>query len=376
LNDVSNTQTLSDGLMRDIFEHMVHLLEQGESFVLATIFSRTGSAPRTAGARMLIHADGSIVGTIGGGLLEARVQQTAPQVFQDRRAQVQAFNLTSKDASQMDMICGGQVEVLVDFIDAADDTLRLVYPALLTAMKARQRAWLLTTIPSDDGQAARCMVKEDGTVVGEPGIAEMVGIGAGSPIGLFGGSTPETEELPDIASSRYPVLIDHGGQRLLVEPIHNTGTVYIFGAGHISQRLAPLTGMVGFSTVVLDDRPEFANRERFDTADQVIVIDSFEGVLDRLPIDRDSYLVVVTRGHMHDKTVLAQALRTRAGYIGMIGSHGKRDATYRALSQEGFGAEDFARVHSPIGLAIGAESPEEIAVCIAAELIKVRAEAR
>jgi xanthine dehydrogenase accessory factor len=361
--------------MKDIFEHIVHLLEQRESFVLATIFSRTGSAPRTAGARMVVHTDGSIVGTIGGGLLEARVQQTAPQVFQDRRAQVQAFDLTSKDASQVDMICGGRVEVLVDFIDAADDTLRLVYPALLAAMKARQRAWLLTTIPSGDGKATRCMVKEDGTMVGESGVAEMVGVGAGSPIGLFGDRTPGTE-LPDIASSRYPVLIDHAGQRLLVEPIHNTGTVYIFGAGHISQRLAPLAGMVGFSTVVLDDRAEFANRARFDTADQVIVMDSFEGALDRLPIDCDSYLVIVTRGHVHDKTVLAQALRTRAGYIGMIGSHEKRDATYRALSQEGFGTEDFARVHSPIGLPIGAESPEEIAVCIAAELIKVRAEMR
>jgi xanthine dehydrogenase accessory factor len=212
----------------------------------------------------------------------------------------------------------------------------------------------------------RCVVKEDGTTIGDPGIANMVGVEA-----------PEARELPDIASNRHPVLIDCEGERLLVEPVHNAGTVYIFGAGHISQRLAPLTGMVGFQTVVLDDRPEFANRKRFDTADRVIVIDSFEGVLGGLPIDHDSYLVIVTRGHVYDKAVLAQALRTEAGYIGMVGSHKKRDATYSALiKEEGFRVDDFTRVHSPIGLAIGAESPEEIAVCIVAELIRVRTEAR
>jgi xanthine dehydrogenase accessory factor len=361
--------------MRDVFQSMVQLLAQGESFVLATIFGRTGSAPRTTGARMLVRADGSIVGTIGGGLLEARVQQTAPEVLRDKKTLVREYLLTGKDASQMDMICGGQVEVLIDFIDAADETCLKVYSALLAAMEARQRAWLLTTIPGDDGKVKRCLVRDDGAAVGELDIAAMVGVGSGSPIGLFGEGEESSNELTDIASSRYPVLVDRGWQRLLVEPIYNSGTAYIFGAGHISQKLAPLTGMVGFTTVVLDDRPEFASRERFDTADRLTLVGSFEQALEGLPIDRDSYLVIVTRGHVHDKTVLAQALRTNAGYIGMIGSRRKRDVTYRTLArEEGFTELDFARVHSPIGLAIGAESPEEIAVCIVAELIKARAE--
>lgn len=365
--------------MDDVLKRIVQLLDQGESFVLATLFGRTGSAPRSAGARMLIRADGAIMGTIGGGLLEARVQQAAASLFRDKTPVVLEFQLTGRDASQTDMLCGGNVEVLIDWIDPGDDTCRQVYSALLAAKAARRRAWLLTTIPEEAGRTRRCLVQEGGPLVGETEIAALVGIGSGSPIGLFGTQPSCGGEQSDIASSRQPVLIQCQEQRLLVEPILGAGTVYILGAGHISQQLAPLVKTVGFTTVVLDDRPDFANRERFATADQVIVVDSFEHVLEGRalegpPIDSDSYLVIVTRGHLHDKTVLAQALRTPAGYIGMIGSRRKRELVYRALvEQEGFTEQDLARVHSPIGLAIGAESPEEIAVSIVAELIQVRA---
>jgi xanthine dehydrogenase accessory factor len=124
---------------------------------------------------------------------------------------------------------------------------------------------------------------------------------------------------------------------------------------------------------VIDDRPEFASQERFPAADRIQVAASFEGVVQTLPIDEDSYLVIVTRGHSHDKCVLSQALRTKAAYIGMIGSTRKVTETFKALSQEGFSADELARVHAPIGISIGAETPEEIAISIAAELIQVRA---
>jgi xanthine dehydrogenase accessory factor len=123
----------------------------------------------------------------------------------------------------------------------------------------------------------------------------------------------------------------------------------------------------------LDDRQEFASRDRFKTADEIIVLNDFSGAMDELEINDDSYVVIVTRGHAHDKTLLAQALRTNAGYIGMIGSRSKRDAVYDALCKEGFSRDEFKRVYSPIGLDIGAETPAEIAVSILAELIKARA---
>jgi len=175
------------------------------------------------------------------------------------------------------------------------------------------------------------------------------------------------------ASSTQPVVIEFQGERFFVEPLCSEGSAYIFGAGHIGQKLAQLTKFVGFHTVVLDDREEFANRELLGSADRIVVLRSFDEAMKDLNIDEESYLVIVTRGHVHDKTVLGQALRTRARYIGMIGSRTKRDATYEVLTKEGFAAGDFARVHAPIGLNIGAETPEEIAISIVAELIQARA---
>ncbi|WP_066633470.1 XdhC family aldehyde oxidoreductase maturation factor [Desulfolucanica intricata] len=345
--------------MVKIFYDMLRLLEQGESFVLATILTQLGSAPRTAGTKMIVRKDGTIAGTIGGGLVEARVMETAREIFALQKAVVKEYNLTAAAAGQMDMICGGHIEVLIDYIDAADVTNLHIYRALTEAVTARQKAVLLTTLPGGAGDKDKvklCLISNDGKSIGE-----------------F--SYPQTwlEELLRRADSRYPQVVAIDDKRFLVEQVSSCGTVYIFGAGHVSQKLALLTKMVDFTTVVLDDRKEFANKERFPTADRLIVLPSFAEDLTALGVNRDSYVVIVTRGHAHDKTVLASALRTQASYIGMIGSKKKRDTIYRALQNEGYTGEELKRVHSPIGLAIEAETPEEIAVSIVAELIKERA---
>ena len=149
-------------------------------------------------------------------------------------------------------------------------------------------------------------------------------------------------------------------------------TVVLFGAGHVSQQVAPLCEKVGFRVMVLDDRVEYANPVRFTGETEIRVLDSFDDWAG-LPIDAGCYIVILTRGHIHDKTVLGLALRTSAGYIGMIGSRRKRDKIYQALQEEGFTQQDINRVYSPIGLDIGAETPEELAVSIVGELIQVRA---
>jgi len=149
--------------------------------------------------------------------------------------------------------------------------------------------------------------------------------------------------------------------------------VYLFGAGHVSRPVAELAAMVDFRTIVLDDREEFANNERFPKADQIVVLPSYDDVFAGLEIGGDSYLVIVTRGHLHDKTVLEQSLRTDAGYVGMIGSRRKQRLVYDELLGKGFCEDDLNRVHNPIGLDIAAETPEEIAVSIVAELIAARA---
>ena len=174
------------------------------------------------------------------------------------------------------------------------------------------------------------------------------------------------------SKERLPEVLEIETRRFFVEAALPSETVYLFGAGHVSQQVALVAALVNFKTVVLDDRAEFANQERFPKADEVIVAPSFNQAFTGLEIDYDSYLVIVTRGHVNDKVVLAQALRSKAGYIGMIGSRRKRDMVYQELLKEGFTQEDINRVHSPIGLNIGGETPEEIAVSIVAELIQVR----
>lgn len=340
-----------------IYNSIAQLLRAGEDLVVAVIVSSLGSAPRAMGARMAVHRDGSIEGTIGGGILEAKVQNLAKEVFSRRSFLVRQFVLTDEDAGRLGMICGGQVEVLLHFVDASQPSNPVLYEKATAAIESKKQFWLITGIPSgedDAEQAEQHLAGDDGTHIGplQSGLVDILTAEAGAGM---------------------PKLIRHGRKRFLVESLSRAAVVYIFGAGHISHKLAPLTGLVGFRTVVLDDRQEFANRQRFDTADEIIVPDSFERVFEGLDIDENSFLVLVTRGHAHDKTVLGQALRTRAGYIGMIGSRRKRDAVYDALCGEGIPRVEFDRVCSPIGVDIGAETPEEIAVSIVAELIRARA---
>lgn len=338
----------------NLFQSIVDLLKNQENFALATILARSGSAPRAVGTRMVVRSDRSILGTVGGGILEAQVQKLAAQVLLDRNTLLREFDLTAEDASNMGMICGGDLQVMIQFVDADDPSNLQLYESVVNALKTRRRSWLITGIPTNGSEASprQSLATKDGFVVGWTGA-------------------------PDIASLTpaplQPQRIRHNGSEYLLEPLCGGGTVYIFGAGHISQKLAPLAQLVGFHTVVLDDRPEFANRRHFEATDEIIVIHSFENALEGLDLDDASYLVLVTRGHAHDKTVLRQALGSKAGYIGMIGSRRKRDGIYRDLASEGFDASHFSRVHSPIGLDIGGETPEEIAVSIVAELIQVRA---
>lgn len=180
--------------------------------------------------------------------------------------------------------------------------------------------------------------------------------------------------MEDANESREPLLLEKEEFGIVMEPVYTSGTVFIFGAGHVSKALSLFTRQVDFYTVVIDDRTEFANRERFDTADEVLVIDRYETAFKDLMIDENSYIIIVTRGHRHDKTVLAQALGTNAGYVGMIGSRTKRDTIYKQLISEGVSRKQIDGVYSPIGMAISAHTPEEIAVSIVGELIKVRAE--
>ena len=166
-------------------------------------------------------------------------------------------------------------------------------------------------------------------------------------------------------------MICGGVMDIYIEPITPSSRVFIFGGGHISLSLSKMSTMVGFQTVVIDDRPQFANKERFPEAEEVIA-EEFPLVLPKLKVNQGSYLVIVTRGHAYDQEVLEWALGQEVKYIGMIGSRKKIQTVYDALKQKGIPPDQLQRVYAPIGLNIGALTPEEIAVSIVAQMIQVR----
>ncbi|HZE21459.1 MAG TPA: XdhC family protein, partial [Desulfobaccales bacterium] len=284
-----------------IFQYIADRLSAGENLALATIVSRSGSAPRAAGSKMVVRQDGASLGTIGGGILEAQVQSLAQKAFAPGQAMLKQFRLTNQDAGRMGQTCGGVVQILVQFLDAARPGALELYRQVAAALDVRQPVWLITALPSGldvPEPSSQSLLTGEGAIMGDLNHQAVSALTAG-------------------VSAGQPEVLSYSAKPYLVEALFAAATVYIFGAGHVSQHLAPLAARVGFHTVVLDDRPEFANRERFPDADEIIVLDSFQRALERLDINADSYLVLVTRGHAHDQTVLRQVLATPAGYIGM-----------------------------------------------------------
>jgi xanthine dehydrogenase accessory factor len=353
--------------MKEIYQKIVELLYSNTLSVLATIIKQAGPSPRGIGTKCLIMQDGSFTGTIGGGVIEAKTIKEAKKVLDTGIPLRLTFTLKGSDVEDTDMLCGGDVEVFLEPVSPKYSSHLSILEKVMKIIN-RGGAGLLATVINENwwqqGVPPKIFLEKQGKQTGS--------LSRGSKI-----EDALMEKMDGILNARLPSIFslrdDSGNQvEIFVEPIITNPFLYVFGAGHVSSQIVPLASRVGFQVIVIDDRPEFADITNFPEAKEVHQF-PFEGVMDRLPVDESSYLVIVTRGHVHDKDVLAQALKTGARYIGMIGSTRKRDIIYEKLLEEGFTKEELTRVHSPIGLEIGAETPEEIAVSIVAELIMIRA---
>lgn len=351
--------------MKDIWLKIQELLDKGETLVMATIIRRSGSAPRGVGSKCLIMEEGPFVGSIGGGILESRVIEEAKSLFKTRLPKKLEFSLKDTDVADVGMVCGGNVEVFLEPL-APGPNLTPVVKAIRGIYDQRGAGILATAISTGAWKQGRTPM-----VLFERG---------GRRIGSLTGDREwedllhsEVEEVFNAAEPRVVSIRETNGclMEIFLEPVASDPVLYVFGCGHLSKEIVHLANHVGFQVVVSDDRSDFADPERFPNAREVYCF-PFEEAVQRLPVDGSSYLVIVTRGHMHDKVVLGSALRTEAAYIGMIGSRRKRDTIYASLKDEGFTGEDLSRVHCPIGLQINARTPEEIAVSIVAELIMVK----
>ncbi len=252
----------------DIYEEIVALRKSGRKAALATITNVRGSIPSFQTAKMLVRDDGSILGTIGGGCVEADVWQAAREVIEQEKPRSLTFNLNNNPSYDSGLVCGGTLEVFI-------------------------------------------------------------------------------------------------------EPVLPTAELFIFGAGHVAVSLNRVASLAGFNVHVVDDRTAYANKERFPEA-QELVADDFDAILEKLEIPEEAYVVIVTRGHRDDMRVLRWAVDQSTKYLGMIGSKRKVLAIYKELEKEGVAPSKFEHVHAPIGLSIGAVTPEEIAVAIVAEIIAIR----
>jgi xanthine dehydrogenase accessory factor len=252
----------------DIYEQIVQLRREGRRGAVATIVNVRGSIPSFKTAKMLVRDDGSIVGTIGGGCVEADVWQAAREVMESEKPRTLSFDLNQDPKYDTGLVCGGTLEVFI-------------------------------------------------------------------------------------------------------EPVLPPALLYIFGAGHVAVNVCQAAAQAGFDVIVSDDRTSYATEARFPAAREIHALD-FGEVLEKLDPNESSYIVIVTRGHRDDMRILRWAVSTRACYVGMIGSRRKVIEISKALHDEGVPAHLFDRVHAPIGLDIGAITPEEIAIAITAELIAVR----
>ncbi len=333
-------------------------LEAGRPVVLVSIMSLEGSTPRHSGTKMAVGLDGKSYGTIGGSLIEAAAIRQSRKVLSVKKSRIMAFELDGNGVTAPGMICGGKAEILLDYLSATAVN-RDFSRRWREAMQKGKDFYLLTHLKGEGDAievSGHALLTSDGSIIGDVSL-----------------TAADVEKLkPELHCISSTAVLPLGDERVMVDRIRRLKTLYCFGAGHVAVPTAHLAALVGFRVVVIDDRPEYAAAERFPEAYRTVVVKDFTKAVDGLDIDADSYIVIVTRGHQYDRSVLEQALKTGAGYIGMISSRRKRDAIYEYLADKGVTRDRLDRVHSPIGIDIGGETPEDIAVSIVAELIQVR----
>lgn len=332
--------------MKSVFKALAAQLDRGRGAVLCTIAASHGSTPRGAGARMAVTAEGDTTGTVGGGAVEHRAGELARTLLAERRSGFAFYRLSAGEIVDTGMICGGDVEIFFQYFDPADSGARAAVAGVLDLLDRPVASWLVTIAEGSEWRM--------GTYDRQNGLRGL--------------------QLPQETLERLlgDLLVRQGDRTMFAQPLTRAGTVYLFGAGHVSRALARILAMAEFRMVVYDQRPDAVSRDSFPEA-AARMSGPFGEALARVgPVTAEDYAVIMTPGHQGDYEVLSQALRTPARYIGCIGSRKKVAATRERLLADGFTAEEIDRVWSPIGLPIGGETPAEVAVSVAAQLIACR----
>ena len=333
--------------MKQLFTEMKKHLSMKEDLVFVTVVASSGAVPRGTGARMLVGKSGQICGTVGGGMVEYRSEQMALEALATRSSKMKQFILKRNEVEDIGMICGGDVTLYFKYLEGQNPKWLKFCEEALALFDKPEKAWLVSDL-SDDGDLG-IYSKGKGLI----GMEDKAGL-----VEQIKGRTCKFE---------------WEGHAYYAEEMMTPGYVHIFGGGHVSRELVPVLSHLGFRCKVYEDREDFLSTKWFSQAVETKIV-NFENIEAMQEVTSEDYIVIMTRGHKFDTAVEMQALRTPAKYIGVIGSKHKKASVEKELIKQGFTRKDINRVTTPIGLLeIGSDTPEEIAISIAGQLIGVRA---
>ncbi len=350
--------------MRNIYSRVAETGKDRQGLVLATVTATIGSTPQKPGSSALLIDGRLIAGTVGGGIIEARVLEYARNCAGGCESALLHFTLDKGTSEPEEAVCGGTITILIDSNPMAHLE---AFIEMEQSIGSGQPGVLITkVIPWNETSV---MIKRCWTTgAGEIPISCNAGVDLLKEVGdiLKNGNRAGYREI------EVPVAGEKQPAKIYLEPVFPLPRLVIAGAGHIGKAVSHQGRLLGFEVTVIDDREEFANGVHLPDADKIIVMDIGEAIQE-IPKDNNTFIVIVTRGHGHDADALKPCIGSSAAYVGMMGSKVKVAKVHDEFITKGWATEEqWKRIHTPIGLEIGSQTVEEIAVSIAAQLVKVR----
>ena len=348
--------------MEQVFRAASDEITAGNEMVVATVVKTSGSTPQKPGAKLLVRADGSGVGTLGGGCVEGDIWFAASQLLKSGGvAEMRDYELNEDLAAEDGLVCGGTMYFLLDPIrkpEIAKEFNDEVVAAYEGGAPVAVASLMKTSEGSDLTIGAKLLIRENGSTSGSLGDEILDSHAMNSARKLM-------------AMGKNDYVTAESGDEYFVEAYTTPPTLVLAGGGHVSKAISNIAASLGFRIFIIDDREEFSNPDRFPEAEQTVVSD-YGSAFEKLPIGTNSFVVIATRGHRYDASATASAMRTPASYVGLLGSKRKTILIFEELFAEGFTMEEVQSVRSPIGLKISARTPEEIALSIMAEIVGFR----
>ena len=348
--------------MNDVFQEAEKQLKLKRPFIVSTVIKTKGSTPQKPGAKLLVSSSGDGTGTLGGGCVEGDIWFESEELIKNKGSAFSRDYVLNEDLAANDgLVCGGTMYFLLDPLYQSDFSSK--YVSEINNAYSGGPAVLISTLikPSIDNAlpvGSKLFIRENGSLEGTLGSTEADSL-----------SLIKSEELMGLGNNEYVVARD--GTEFFLEAYTSPPQVILVGGGHVSKAISPLVHNLGFRVTVTDDRSEFANKERFSEAENILVA-SPEEAFNKLKVNKNTYILIATRGHKYDNSALEMAVNTSARYVGLLGSKRKAILILRELIDKGISIERVRQIRSPAGLNIHARTPDEIAISIVSEMLLFR----